>query len=144
MSNYHHILLATDLHSNNFPIIKRAVTTAKNHRAKLSVINILPDIPSFITSGLDSLEDLQNHLEEESFKKMKILESQIEYPADFHVKYGDPKKKIVALSTELNCDLIIVGNKKNLKDSKYTVGTTAIGVLTRAHCDVLIVNLFKK
>ncbi len=142
MKKYKHILLATDLHSDNQPVIEQAVALAKRNDAKLSVINVLPHIPYYMASGVPSISDLEDYLEEENMKHLKALEAQINLEADFHLLHGSPKRKIVKLAEELNCDIIVIGSHGRYGVERF-IGSTANGVLQRAHCDVLIIRIGK-
>ena len=138
--NYQHILLATDLHDDNKPVIDQAVALAKRNNAKLSVINVMPNIPYYMASGIPSIADLEDHLEEENLKKMKLLEADIDMPAEFHMLHGSPKRKIVQLASDIDADIIVVGSHGRHGVEKF-IGSTANGVLHRAHCDVLVIRI---
>ncbi|MFT6835248.1 MAG: universal stress protein A [Francisellaceae bacterium] len=140
MNDYKHILLATDLHDDNKPVIEQAVALAKRNNAKLSVINILPNIPYYMASGIPSIADLEDHLEDENMKKLKLLEAEINMESDFHLVHGSPKRKIVQLAKELECDIIILGSHGKHGVERF-IGSTANGVLQRAHCDVLVIRI---
>ncbi|WP_395947446.1 universal stress protein [Caedibacter taeniospiralis] len=140
MKNYKHILLATDLHTDNKPVIEQAVSLAKRNNAKLSVVNVLPQIPYYMASGVPSISDLEDHLEEENLKHLKALEAQIDLEADFHLLHGSPKRKIVKLAEELDCDIIVIGSHGRYGVERF-IGSTANGVLQRADCDVLVIRI---
>ena len=103
MKNYKHILLATDLHSDNSPVIEQAVALSKRNNAKLSVVNVLPHIPYYMASGVPSISDLEDYLEEENLKHLKALEAQIDLEADFHLLHGSPKRMPAALPAFCPC-----------------------------------------
>ena len=140
MQNYKHILLATDLHDDNEVVIQQALALCKRNDAKLSVINVLPNIPYYMASGVPSISDLEDHLEEDNLRKLKSLEAKLETPADYHLLHGSPKRKIVDLAKELECDIIIIGSHGR-HGVERLIGSTANGVLQRAHCDVLVVRI---
>lgn len=140
MKNYKHILLATDLRVDNKPVIEQAVALAKRNNAKLSVVNVLPHIPYYMSSGMPLISDLEDYLEEENLKHLKVLEIQIDLEADFHLLHGSPKRKIIKLAEELNSDIIVIGSHGSDGVERF-IGSTANGVLQRAHCDVLIIRV---
>ncbi|TNF69264.1 MAG: universal stress protein [Gammaproteobacteria bacterium] len=140
MKQYQHVLLATDLHNDNDSVIEEAVALAKRNSAKLSVINVLPKIPYYMASGIPSVADLEDHLEEENLRKLKTLEAKIDVEADYHLLHGSPKRKIVSLARELSCDIVVIGSHGRHGVERF-IGSTATGVLQRAHCDVLVIRI---
>ncbi len=140
MYAYKHILLATDLHQDNQEVINQAVALAKRNDARLSVINVLPNIPYYMASGVPSIADLEDHLEDDNMRKLKALEAKIDLDADYHLLHGSPKRKIVELAKEINCDIVIIGSHGRHGVERF-IGSTANGVLQRAHCDVLIIRI---
>lgn len=140
MKNYKSILLATDLHADNKPVIEQAINLTKYNNARLSVVNVLPQIPYYIASGIPAISNLEDYLEEENLRHLKALKRQISITADFHLLHGSPKRKIVSLAEEINCDIVIIGSHGCHGVERF-IGSTASGVLQRAHCDVLIVRI---
>jgi universal stress protein A len=133
--------LATDLHDDNQPVIDKALAIVKRDQAYLSIVNVLPNIPYYMASGIPSITELEDHLEEESMRKLKALEAKIDIEeTDFHLRHGSPKRQIVDLGKKINCDLIIIGSHGH-HDFDKIVGSTANGVLHRAHCDVLVIKV---
>lgn len=140
MYSYKHILLATDLHGDNKAVTDQAVALAKRNNARLSVINVLPNIPYYMASGVPSIADLEDHLEDDNMRKLKALEAKIDMEADYHLLHGSPKRKIVELAKEIECDIVIIGSHGRHVVERF-IGSTANGVLQRAHCDVLIIRI---
>ncbi len=140
MYSYKHILLATDLHGDNKAVTDQAVALAKRNNARLSVINVLPNIPYYMASGVPSIADLEDHLEDGNMRKLKALEAKIDMEADYHLLHGSPKRKIVELAKEIECDIVIIGSHGRHGVERF-IGSTANGVLQRAHCDVLIIRI---
>ena len=140
MKTYKHILLATDLHSDNKPVIDKAIAIAKINNAKLSVVNVLPHIPYYMASGVPSISDLEDHLEEENLKHLKVLEAKIDVKADFHLLHGSPKRKIVKLAEELDCDVIVIGSHGRYGVERF-IGSTTTGVIQCTNRDVLVIRI---
>ncbi|MFZ9035391.1 MAG: universal stress protein [Francisellaceae bacterium] len=140
MKNYKHILLATDLQGDNEAVIEQGVGLAKSNGAALTVVNVLPNIPYYMASGVPSVADLEDHLEEENMKHLKALEARINMNCDFHLLHGSPKRKIVQLAKEIKADLIVIGSHGRHGVERF-LGSTANGVLQRAHCDVLVIRI---
>lgn len=139
MNNYKHILLATDLLDENEPVITQAIAMAKRNGAKLAIVNVMPNIPYYMASGVPSISDIEDHLEEENIKRMKALEATIDIDCEFHILHGSPKREIVKIAKKLDCDIIILGSHGRHGIDRF-IGSTANGVLQRAHCDVLIIR----
>ena len=140
MKNYKHILLATDLHADNKPVIEQAVALAKRNNAKLSVVNVLPHIPYYRArkGTKNTPRSFRPHFGK--YPGLKALEAQIDLEADFHLLHGSPKRKIVKLAEELNCDIVVIGSHGRYGVERF-IGSTANGVLQRAHCDVLVIRI---
>ncbi|HET6379848.1 MAG TPA: universal stress protein [candidate division Zixibacteria bacterium] len=60
--------------------------------------------------------------------------------ANAHVRRGDPAREIVAAAQELGADLIVLGSRGLGGVERLLLGSVARGVLTAAHCSVLVVR----
>jgi universal stress protein A len=140
MNSYKHILLATDLHDDNNQVIEQALALKDRNNAELSVVNVLPKIPYYMASGVPSISNLEDQMEDNNIAKLKALEAKIDNTANYHLLHGSPKRQIVTLAKKIDCDIIIIGSHGRHGVERF-IGSTANGVLQRAHCDVLIVRI---
>lgn len=139
MADYKHILVATDLHKDSLPVVNRAVSEAKKNNAKLSVITVVPNVPYYMASGLASISDVEDQLEDSSRKRLESAKAKIDMDAKFYVKHGSAKLEIVRVADKLGADLIVIGSHGR-HGVQRLLGSTASGVLHRADQDVLVVR----
>ncbi len=140
MSEYKHILAASDLNHECLPVIMRAATLVKKFDTKLSVINVMPSIPYYMASGLSSVADIENEMEAEAKEKVENALSEAGIQADIYVSSGVAKTEIIKFATKLEVDLVVVGSHGG-HGIKGLLGETATGVLHKAKCDVFVVRV---
>lgn len=140
MKTYKHILIATDFHDHGLQVIDQAISLQKENKSKLSIVNVLPKIPYYMSSGVPSISNLENQIEENNLIKLKALESKIHCKANYHLLHGSPKREIVKIAQKIDADLIVIGSHGRHGVERF-IGSTANGVIQRAHCDVLIVRM---
>ncbi len=142
MADYTHVLVATDLRNDYFPVVRKALELARRNKARLSVINVIPSVPYYMGSGI--VNDIEETLEKQSQERLEQVKKLVDVPADYHVRHGSAKIEIVKLAEELNADIIVIGRQDTHRAVELIVGSTAVGVLHRAKCDVLIVQTGKQ
>ena len=142
MTEYKHILVASDLNHECLPVIMKAASLVKIFKAKLSVVNVMPSIPYYMASGLSSVADIENEMRTEAKEKVFEALSKVGIKADVYISEGAAKIEIVKLSKKLAADLIVVGSHGS-HGIKGILGETASGVLHKAKCDVFVVRTKK-
>ncbi|TPW14218.1 MAG: universal stress protein A [Halothiobacillaceae bacterium] len=143
MSNYQHILIATDLESDSNIIAERGVALARDQQARLSIIHVVELIPIDIEDGLivPQVQALENSLQKLAQSKLTQLVTDLNLPQTaINVAIGNPKYEITTYAKEQQVDLIVVG-KHRRRGLARLLGSTANGVVNHALCDTLIVNL---
>ena len=140
MSMYKNIVVATDLHNDCVPIVKRAAEIAAQNSAKLTVVNVVPNVPYYMASGLSSISDIETQLTEESKERLHAVKDKIDYTADYILLHGSAKQEIVRYSREANIDLIVIGSHGH-RGVQRLLGSTAANVCHRAPCDVMLVRV---
>lgn len=139
MSEYKHILVATDLHNECLPVLRAAVALAKQYGAELSVVSVVPNVPYYMASGLSSISDIEDQLESEIRERLEKAQSELAAEAKFYLKHGSAKFEIVKMAQKLGATLIVIGSHGH-RGVQRLLGSTASGVLHRATCDVLVVR----
>ena len=139
MANYKRILVATDLHNECLPILRAGVELAKQHKAELSVVSVVPNVPYYMASGLSSISDIEDQLETEVRDRLTKAQSELATEAKFYLKHGSAKVEIVKMAEKLDADLIVIGSHGH-RGVQRLLGSTASGVLHRAKCDVLVIR----
>lgn len=140
MSNYKKILVATDLYKDCLPVVKHAVAIAKLHGAKLTVVNVLPNVPYYMASGLSSISDVETQLLEEYKGRLHAVRNKIDFDAEYVMLHGNAKQEIVRYACEVKPNLIVIGSHGH-KGVTRLLGSTAANVCHRAPCDVLLVRM---
>jgi len=140
MADYKSILVATDLHQDCLPVVQQAVRIAKTYKAKLIVVNVLPNVPYYMASGLSSISDIEAQLMEEHKSKLNSVRDKIDYDAEYVLLHGNAKQEIVRYARECHPDLIVIGSHGQ-KGVTRLLGSTAANVCHRAPCDVLLVRM---
>ena len=140
-NRYEHMLLATDLVSDETYLRNRAIELADRYGARLTAVHVMQDIPRFSdTCGYFTIADLNEKIESEVGAELKKIASQLKInEEDLKVAHGNAKNKIVDTANNLNCDLIIIGAHTRSGLAKL-LGSTANGVIQNATCDVFVVK----
>jgi len=143
--SYHHLFVAVELDNPNAAIIRRAAAVARLSRAKITVATAVPDLRSLYRGT--------EHRMHESFDETMIeaAEDGIDdlcrkagvKPAEIMVLRGDPDSVVAREAHAVNADLIVFGNHDRHGLDHY-VGGFGVGLLHRADCDLLAVNLAAK
>jgi universal stress protein A len=140
MPMYQNIIVATDLHNDCVPIVKRATEVAEQNKAKLTVVNVVPNVPYYMAAGLSSISDIESQLTNESKERLHAVKDKIDYEAGYVLLHGSAKQEIVRYSREANVDLIVIGSHGH-RGVQRLLGSTAANVCHRAPCDVLLVRV---
>lgn len=145
MSQYQHLLLATDFTELCVAVEQRAAEEAKLHGAKLSIIHVVEYLPQIYMDDvtLPPDPDLEQEMIRNARKQMLQVADRMGMPdAKQVVSSGTPKHAIVHYAKEAGIDLIVLGSHGR-HGITLLLGSTADGVLHRAPCDVLAVRMHK-
>src|ERR1700722_19889359 len=137
VKKYQHILLAIDLHPDcDKTTGARAVGIAKDFNAKLSVIHAIEHISAYgIAQAYPTVLDLEEQILREAREELaKLSEKWGIKPADQYIEIGPPKTIILAKTTELKVDLIVVGSHGR-HGLGLLLGSTANAILHGSPCD---------
>lgn len=144
MSTYKHLLVAVDFYEQCEDIINKAKALATIYDAKLSILHVVDNLPTFdpgYGADLAFNMDLITELMDSSKKKLAVLANAHQIPANcVWLEMGSPKAEIVRIADENEVDLIVVGSHGR-HGLALLLGSTANGVLHHANCDVLAVRL---
>lgn len=141
MATYNKILLAVDLRvTHDVYTISRAIDLAKESKASLSIIHVMEPIYAYGSVQGQTMVDLEKKIAMDARKAFQDLASGYDISADkLLLEIGAPKTVIVEVAKKLNVDLIIVGAHSK-HGIQALLGSTADGVISQAHCDVLTVR----
>ena len=97
-------------------------------------ITLTGPLKEIVTMAVERGEKLLNEV------KQKASKTNIEVKTDVIIGYTSVAKSIVEYAEERNMDLIVIGTRGMTGIKKMLLGSTATGVVTYAHCPVLIVK----
>lgn len=126
------------------------ISLAEKYNAKFIVLNVdnlrslKKTFSSFITAPTYGTEDMERRKEEMQKFLDKILkiaeENSVEVKIQIIEESGSVIRAILEYAENEKTDLIIVGTRGNSKVKKLLLGSVAEGVVTYAHCPVLVVK----
>ena len=156
------ILYATDMSDNAREAADYALNLARDYKAHLTVVNVMPDLVEEMSASLGY--DLAVHYDEaklKSFFKENLDESREAVVQRIHtlcdeagsrlnegrikpdvvIRVGKPVEQILIEAREGECDLIVVGAKGHSILDEILVGSVARGVMKKSHIPVLTIPL---
>jgi nucleotide-binding universal stress UspA family protein len=144
-TKYLTILVAVDGSNESMKAARHAIGIAKDHGAKLFVLTArrLPSIPGWWP--IESPYSWQIKYANERrkwFQEIKHLarENGITVQTDIVESSMPPEGTITKYAQEHDVDLIVVGTKGASGFAKQLLGSVALGVVTYAHCTVIVVR----
>lgn len=132
------ILFPTDFSSTADHALQVARSLARDHQAKLVLLNAVmsaPAVEMYVPEmDLDSLsKEAQRHLEEVAARITDV-------PVETIVHYGEPGGSIVVVAERVGADLIVVGTHGRSGVGRMLLGSVAEYVLRHAPCPVLTIK----
>jgi universal stress protein A len=143
MSEYRHILFATDLSPESESVATRAIDLAQRYQARLTLVHVVEHLPVDLPTDIVLPERMEmgEYLVETSRERLTALAERIGVSdAQRLVELGSPKAEITRVAEEQGVDLIVVGSHGR-HGLELLLGSTANGVLHAAKCDVLAVRV---
>jgi nucleotide-binding universal stress UspA family protein len=146
------ILVAMDGSNESMNAADYAILVAKQYNASLTAISILPqeirydvemadpDMPAAPVKGIVELS--RHEVEEKLFSEIreKAKENNVDLQTDVIVTAGSILAEIVTYAESKNFNLIIIGTRGKTGLKRMLLGSVASGVVTYAHCPVLVVR----
>jgi nucleotide-binding universal stress UspA family protein len=146
------IVVAVDGSKPSLDASEQAISLAAKYEADLIAVHVVSPgvrydyLEDVITPGLPAslkevivlaVENGQKYLDE---VKQKASESKLEVQTEVLIGATSVVKEIVEYAAEHKIDLIVIGTRGISGIKKMLLGSTASGVLSYAHCPVLIVK----
>jgi nucleotide-binding universal stress UspA family protein len=146
------ILVAVDGSKPSLDASEQAISLAAKYEADLIAVHVVSPgvrydyLEDVITPGLPAslkevivlaMENGQKYLDE---VKQKTSESKAEVQTEVLIGATSVVKEIVEYAAEHKIDLIVIGTRGISGIKRMLLGSTASGVLSYAHCPVLIVK----
>lgn len=124
-----------------------AIDMAKKFDASLTALYIISptaymDLGYATVGRMKAIEDNEKKQAQKEVDKVKkkAMKSGVTLKTDVVVKYTSVVKEIVSYAEKHKIDLIITGSRGMTGFKKMLLGSVASGVVTYAHCPVLIVK----
>ncbi len=147
MSKYKSILVAIDLNGGGEALALAAKEFSTNPDVKFIVVSVCyPISPLLHEYSLGDIytssepEKIEDKIKAESESQLQELMASVGIAdAHFIVEFGRPTDTILDIANKNHTDLIIVGTHGRHGFSRL-IGSTANGILNRAHCDTMAVR----
>lgn len=146
MNQLKRILVATDLSTPARHAVERAALVSKDISASLDLLHVtslalLDRLRSLMSGTPVDIE--QQVLETTSHKLSDLgnnLKQRYDISVDTHVVAGSLLPELTKITKNLSCDLLVCGSKGESVVRHLTLGTTALRILSKAACSVLVVK----
>lgn len=143
MSNPQRILAAVDVGEDAQPVLARTAEFAKRYGSDVTVMHVVEIIAADLSSEyiLPQLQDIQNQLQTQAESRLRDLvnNADLGHAAVVSVQ-GSTKGELLRYARDHQIDLIVIGSHSRHGLTRL-LGSTAIGVLNGAPCDVYVVRL---
>ncbi len=138
---YKKVLVPVDLAhiEKGSEMIERAKYLADTNKSQLTLLNVVPEIPTYVALELPT--GLHENVVNSAEADLKELIRKHDLPAatKIIVKNGNPASIILAQAQQENCDLIMIASHQpGLSD--YLLGSVAGKVVRHARCSVLVIR----
>lgn len=143
MSDPKRILAAVDVGVDAQPILARTADLAKRYGSEVAVMHVVEVIPADLSSEyiLPQLQQVQDQLQAQAEKRLREEAHQAGIGgATIATVQGSTKGELLRYAREHQTDLIVMGSHSR-RGLARLLGSTAIGVLHSAPCDVYVVRL---
>jgi nucleotide-binding universal stress UspA family protein len=123
----------TDTASSGFAFDHAGRIASRIPGSQLHVVYVLPDAAS-----PEATREAAGLLKMYVSEKWTALAQTSDQVFGIHVRRGDAAREIAQLATEVNADMIVVGNHKVPHLKTIFMGSTAERVMAAAHCPVFV------
>jgi nucleotide-binding universal stress UspA family protein len=132
------ILCPTDFSDRSAIAIPVARSLARDHGARLVVLNVAPVEDVYGT--IPVLSDLPAHRETLEGMREILEDSDLKAPVETQLRLGQAAAEILQSAEELRCDLIVMGTHGRTGLGRALMGSVAEAVLRGARCPVLMIK----
>ena len=122
-----------------------AAKIAEKLQSEITLIHVLPPLPTYVSNYSEQLEKLEKTLMHEFtkealdiLKKSKQLINDKNVPVHTELIIGNPQDEICKFAKDHSYDLIIIGSRGLSGIKSYIMGSVSNRVSKHAHCPVLI------
>lgn len=136
---YRHLVVASDLRTDNRKVIDTAVSLKEKFDADMHLVHVVPDEATLASLYVPNVEE---DIARQSQSDMAEMVAELGLKeGDAKVLRGHPKSEILAYDKECGADLLVIGSHARPLLEAALLGSTANAVLHGAEHDVLVVRL---
>lgn len=140
---FNKILVAMDGSDMSHKAFETALSLAKEHQSRLSLINVGKSLAIPQGMVIDSIDEVYNSMRKEGedlLKKGKWMAESQGVPVEIHYVEGDPAAQIIKHAKEGLFQLIVIGSRGLGPFKEMMLGSVSHRVSQLSHCPVLIVK----
>lgn len=141
---YQSILVPVDIVEKDLTkkILPHVEYLAKLTNAKVKLFHVLPVASAIVNAYSFGFDEFKDQATVQAEKWLNELTNMIDLPKDnlsYAIAFGNPRDEILAISDEINPDLIIIGSRRpNI--STHLLGSNAAAVVRHAKTAVLVIR----
>lgn len=141
---YQSILVPVDIVEKDLTkkILPHVEYLAKLTNAKVKLFHVLPVASAIVNAysfGFDEFKDQATVQAEKWLNELTNMIDLPKYNLSYAIAFGNPRDEILAISDEINPDLIIIGSRRpNI--STHLLGSNAAAVVRHAKTAVLVIR----
>ena len=137
MSQFTHILFATDHTELSKNIASKVKKLAELYGAKISLITVLEHATAL---GYPGISDVESPVSEQLQLAMAELGDKLQVPRKRqYIVFGSVKDQVLSHADSLHADLLVVGSHGRHGLSRL-LGSSANAIVNGAQCDVLLLR----
>lgn len=140
---YKHVLVALDINDDFQPLLQRAITIARRHNAKLSVLHVDINLRDLYTEMVDiDVETVQRKVLADTRGKLDTILAGVDYPLERSmVMCGDLVEEVNQVVEAQNVDLLVCGHHQSFWN---LLASAARQLMNTVSCDLLIIPFSAK
>lgn len=142
MIAFRSILCPVDFSEFSRHALAHAVALARRYEGRVTVLNVLPELPSVLFFPLSGSRPSLDAADREGLgEELRAFVGPAgeQAPVDAVVAEGDPARQIVQRARETRADLVVMGTHGRSGFERWTLGSVTEKVLRKAPCAVLTV-----
>jgi nucleotide-binding universal stress UspA family protein len=135
----HKILHPTDFSDSAKPAFELACALARDYRATLVLVHVVPPTHVFAPDGIAVPFPAQDVYDAQA-QLARMHPADPDVAVEYHVRDGDPTAQILKIATDDAVDVIVMGTHGTSGLTRLLVGSVAESVMRKAPCPVLTVR----
>jgi len=133
------VLHATDFSDSARPAFELACALARDYRAALVVVHVVPPSRAFAPDGIAMPFPVEEPYEAH-VRLARLQPADPSVQTEHRVLEGDPAEQILRIAQDANADVIVMGTHGTSGLTRLLVGSVAESVMRQAPCPVLTVR----